>query len=77
MFIEVMLQDLSLSVMGILNDATGTLMSCAHKEPTCRIGIIIGELTMISALYTWLKAWLLQPKWEPDRGFPSNLSQLS
>ncbi|CAK1555331.1 unnamed protein product [Leptosia nina] len=42
--------DLKLSVMGILNDATGTLMSCAHKEPHCRIGIIIGELTMISTL---------------------------
>ncbi|KAF9423585.1 hypothetical protein HW555_001140 [Spodoptera exigua] len=34
--------DLSLTVMGILNDATGTLMSCAHKNPNCRIGIIIG-----------------------------------
>ncbi|XP_034829328.1 hexokinase type 2 isoform X2 [Maniola hyperantus] len=34
--------DLTLSVMGILNDATGTLMSCAHKNPHCRIGIIIG-----------------------------------
>ncbi|XP_049872312.1 hexokinase type 2 isoform X2 [Pectinophora gossypiella] len=34
--------DLSLSVMGILNDATGTLMSCAHKNPHCRIGVIIG-----------------------------------
>lgn len=45
------LQDLSLTVMGILNDATGTLMSCAHKNPNCRIGIIIGELMMITALY--------------------------
>ncbi|XP_045490533.1 hexokinase type 2 isoform X2 [Pieris rapae] len=34
--------DLKLSVMGILNDATGTLMSCAFKNPHCRIGIIIG-----------------------------------
>ncbi|XP_026319326.1 hexokinase type 2 isoform X2 [Hyposmocoma kahamanoa] len=34
--------DLSLSVMGILNDATGTLMSCAHKDPNCRVGVIIG-----------------------------------
>ncbi|XP_045522385.1 hexokinase type 2 isoform X2 [Pieris brassicae] len=34
--------DLKLSVMGILNDATGTLMSCAFKNPNCRIGIIIG-----------------------------------
>lgn len=38
--------------MGILNDATGTLMSCAHKEPNCRVGVIIGELTMISALFS-------------------------
>lgn len=45
------LQDLSLSVMGILNDASGALMSCAHKDPYCRIGIIIGELTMIVALF--------------------------
>ncbi|XP_050348262.1 hexokinase type 2 isoform X2 [Nymphalis io] len=34
--------DLFLSVMGILNDATGTLMSCAFKDPYCRVGIIIG-----------------------------------
>ncbi|XP_061378651.1 hexokinase type 2 isoform X2 [Danaus plexippus] len=34
--------DLSLSVMGILNDATGTLMSCAHRDKYCKIGIIIG-----------------------------------
>ncbi|KOB66739.1 Hexokinase [Operophtera brumata] len=34
--------DISVSVMGILNDATGTLMSCAHKEPDCRVGVIIG-----------------------------------
>ncbi|XP_063381358.1 hexokinase type 2 isoform X2 [Cydia fagiglandana] len=34
--------DLSLSVMGILNDATGTLLSCAHKERHCKIGLIIG-----------------------------------
>lgn len=36
--------------MGILNDATGTLMSCAHKNPDCRVGVIIGELTMILQL---------------------------
>lgn len=46
----VIFQDLSLSVMGILNDATGTLMSCAHKDPNCRVGVIIGELMMIPAL---------------------------
>lgn len=45
------LQDVAIHVMGILNDATGTLMSCAHKKPNCRIGVIIGELMMITALY--------------------------
>lgn len=47
---KVIFQDLTLSVMGILNDATGTLMSCAHKDPNCRVGVIIGELMMIPAL---------------------------
>lgn len=29
--------------MAILNDSTGTLMSCAHKKHNCKIGIIIGK----------------------------------
>lgn len=29
--------------MAILNDSTGTLMSCAHKNHNCKIGIIIGK----------------------------------
>lgn len=49
-------QDISVSVMGILNDATGSLMSCALKEPECRIGVIIGELTMIHQLSLAFKA---------------------
>ncbi|XP_067631866.1 hexokinase type 2 [Eurosta solidaginis] len=34
--------DLIIDVMAVLNDATGTLMSCAHRNPECRIGVIIG-----------------------------------
>lgn len=34
--------DLEIHVMAILNDTTGTLMSCAHRNPECRIGVIIG-----------------------------------
>lgn len=30
--------------MAILNDSTGTLMSCAHINHDCRIGIIIGKI---------------------------------
>uniref|UniRef100_A0A1L8EBN0 Phosphotransferase n=1 Tax=Haematobia irritans TaxID=7368 RepID=A0A1L8EBN0_HAEIR len=33
---------LEIHVMAILNDTTGTLMSCAHRNPECRIGVIIG-----------------------------------
>ncbi|XP_063709782.1 hexokinase type 2 isoform X2 [Culicoides brevitarsis] len=34
--------DVEIAVMAILNDSTGTLMSCAHKKHNCKIGIIIG-----------------------------------
>lgn len=29
--------------MAVLNDSTGTLMSCAHKNHDCKIGVIIGK----------------------------------
>lgn len=29
--------------MAVLNDSTGTLMSCAHKKHDCKIGVIIGK----------------------------------
>ncbi|RZC34887.1 hexokinase type 2, partial [Asbolus verrucosus] len=34
--------DLQISVMAILNDSTGTLMSCAWVTRYCRIGLIVG-----------------------------------
>lgn len=34
--------DVQIDVMAILNDSTGTLMSCAHKSRDCRIGVIVG-----------------------------------
>nr|AEE62544.1 unknown [Dendroctonus ponderosae] len=34
--------DIKIDVCAILNDTTGTLMSCAWKNPECRIGLIIG-----------------------------------
>ena len=34
--------DTEIHVMAILNDTTGTLMSCAHRNPECRIGVIVG-----------------------------------
>ncbi|GLH12980.1 Hexokinase type 2, partial [Gryllus bimaculatus] len=36
---------LIVNVAAVLNDTTGTLMSCAWKDPDCRIGLIIGAGT--------------------------------
>lgn len=35
-------RDIDIDVMAVLNDTTGTLMSCAHKRSDCSIGLIIG-----------------------------------
>uniref|UniRef100_A0A1B6BZD2 Phosphotransferase n=1 Tax=Clastoptera arizonana TaxID=38151 RepID=A0A1B6BZD2_9HEMI len=42
--------DIEIEVCGILNDTTGTLMSCCWKNPNCRIGVIVG--TGCNACYT-------------------------
>ena len=34
--------NLAIEIMAVLNDTTGTLMSCAHRNTDCRIGVIIG-----------------------------------
>ena len=39
--------DVKIDVMAILNDTTGCLMSCAWKNPKCRIGLIIGTGTNV------------------------------
>ena len=51
--------DVKIDVAAILNDTTGCLMSCAWKNPKCRIGMIIGTgtnacyLEDIEAVGTW------------------------
>ncbi|XP_025412911.1 LOW QUALITY PROTEIN: hexokinase type 2-like [Sipha flava] len=35
-------KDVEIDVCGILNDTTGTIMSCAWKNPNTRIGLIVG-----------------------------------
>ncbi|XP_054160018.1 hexokinase type 2-like [Oppia nitens] len=32
-------------IVALINDTTGTLMSCAHKNPNCNIGLIVGTGT--------------------------------
>ena len=36
---------LRISVVAVLNDTTGTLMSCAYRDPATRIGLILGTGT--------------------------------
>lgn len=38
-------QDVDIDVMAVVNDTTGTLMSCAHKNRECRVGLIVGTFT--------------------------------
>ena len=39
--------DVTIEVTAILNDTTGCLLSCAWKNPKCRIGLIIGTGTNV------------------------------
>lgn len=36
-------QEFDLDVVAIVNDTVGTMMTCAHEEPTCEIGLIAGS----------------------------------
>ncbi|XP_013785503.1 hexokinase-1-like [Limulus polyphemus] len=36
---------INIDVVAVVNDTTGTLMSCAHKNRECRIGVIVGTGT--------------------------------
>lgn len=37
--------DLDIEVMAVLNDTTGTLISCAYQNRECRVGLIVGTGT--------------------------------
>jgi len=37
--------DVQIDVMAVVNDTTGTLMSCAHRNKECRLGVIVGTGT--------------------------------
>lgn len=37
--------DMDIDVVAVVNDTTGTLMSCAHKNRQCRVGVIVGTGT--------------------------------
>ncbi|KAL1513359.1 hypothetical protein ABEB36_002779 [Hypothenemus hampei] len=57
--------DVQIDICAVLNDTTGTLMSCAWKNPECRIGLIIGTGHNGCYLETQANAELFD---EPDMG---------
>ena len=54
-------QDVEIDVMAVVNDTTGTLMSCAHKNRECRVGVIVGQSLSLSHLFDLY----LTPQWRP------------
>lgn len=38
-------RDFNIDIVAVVNDTTGTLMSCAHDEPACNMGVIVGTGT--------------------------------
>jgi hypothetical protein len=54
------MQDVQIDVMAVLNDTTGTLMSCAYKKHNCRVGLIVGKAEGLLKNHS---AWLLSQKY--------------
>jgi len=61
--------DVLIEVCAILNDTTGCLMSCAWKNPKCRIGLILGTGT--NACY--LEDTERVGTWDGDNGDPKHV----
>ncbi|TRY67567.1 hypothetical protein TCAL_02308 [Tigriopus californicus] len=59
----------NIEVCAILNDTTGCLMSCAWKEPKCRIGLIVGTGTNACYLENIENVEL----WDGDSGEPRHV----
>ena len=39
-------QDMQVNCLAVINDTVGALMSCAHQDRECAIGLILGKLTV-------------------------------
>uniref|UniRef100_T1JUB3 Phosphotransferase n=1 Tax=Tetranychus urticae TaxID=32264 RepID=T1JUB3_TETUR len=48
-------------VVAMINDTTGTLMSCAHRNRECRVGLIVGTGTNLC----YMEKLARIPKWVP------------
>ncbi|KAK3889280.1 hypothetical protein Pcinc_006704 [Petrolisthes cinctipes] len=58
--------DVKIKICAVLNDTTGTLMSCAWKNHNCRIGLIVGTGTNACYMEKLEKVEL----WDEDRNDP-------
>lgn len=36
-------QDLDVDILALVNDTVGTMMTCAYDDPSCEVGVIIGN----------------------------------
>jgi len=59
----------NIAVTALVNDTTGTLMSCAYQSPTCQIGLILGTGT--NACYVERLDKVLT--WKGDRNPPNQV----
>ena len=62
--------DLKIDVCAILNDTTGTLMSCAWKNRNCRIGLIVGTGSNACYIECTKNAECAEPgRYDPDKPY--------
>lgn len=56
-------------IVAVINDTTGTLMSCAHRNRNCRVGIIVGTGTNCCYMekLECVKKWPLPPDNQPKQ----------
>ncbi|KAL6732130.1 hypothetical protein Aduo_002924 [Ancylostoma duodenale] len=64
--------DLEIDFVALLNDTVGTLMACAFKENTCKIGVIIGNGTNACYMEQLDRAPKLQAELADD-GLPDEI----
>ena len=44
-FASMYFQDMQVNCLAVINDTVGALMSCAHQDRECAIGLILGKFT--------------------------------
>jgi uncharacterized sodium:solute symporter family permease YidK len=54
-WICIVLQDMNVNCLAVINDTVGALMSCAHDDRNCAIGLILGKLLLKVEIIQW---WL-------------------